>query len=44
MSLSQLLSGDAITIKLYFKNIQSISASEGSYVSSDTDLNKQCWE
>jgi hypothetical protein len=32
-----LLSGDDITIKLYFKNIEGISASEGSYVSSDTD-------
>ena len=38
MPFPQLLSGDAITIKLYFKNIESISASEGSYVSSDTDF------
>lgn len=35
MPFPKLLSGDAITIKLYFKNIESIDASEGSYVSSD---------
>lgn len=38
MPFPQLLSGDAITIKLYFKNIESISASEGSYVSSDSNF------
>ena len=35
MPFPKLLSGDAITIKLYFKNIESIDASEGSYVSCD---------
>ncbi|MFV8269029.1 head GIN domain-containing protein [Flavobacterium sp. GT2N3] len=36
MPFPQLLSGDAITVKLYFKDITSIAASEGSYVSSET--------
>lgn len=35
MPFPKLLSGDEITIKLYFKNIESINASEGSYVSCD---------
>ena len=35
MPFPKLLSGDAISIKLYFKNIDGIAASEGSYVSSD---------
>ena len=35
MPFPKLLSGDEITIKLYFKNIESIDASEGSYVSCD---------
>jgi hypothetical protein len=35
MPFPKLLSGDDITIKLYFKDIESISASEGSYVASD---------
>lgn len=35
MPFPKLLSGDAITVKLYFKRIESISASEGSYVSSE---------
>ncbi len=35
MPFPKLLSGDDIKIKLYFKNIDSIDASEGSYVSSD---------
>lgn len=35
MPFPKLLSGDDITINLYFKNIESISASEGSNVSSD---------
>lgn len=35
MPFPKLLSGDAISIKLYFKNIDGISASEGSSVSSD---------
>lgn len=38
MPFPQLLSGDAITIKLYFKNIESISASEGSFISSDSNF------
>jgi hypothetical protein len=38
MPFPQLLSGDAIVVKLYFKKIESISASEGSYVSSETDF------
>ena len=36
MPFPKLLSGDDITIKLYYKNIESIDASEGSYVSSDS--------
>ena len=36
MPFPQLLSGDAITVELYFKNIESIAASEGSYVASKT--------
>ena len=35
MPFPKLLSGDDITVKLYFKRIESISASEGSYVSSE---------
>lgn len=35
MPFPKLLSGDAISIKLYYKNIDGISASEGSSVSSD---------
>jgi hypothetical protein len=35
MPFPKLLSGDAISIKLYFKNIDGIAASEGAYVSSD---------
>jgi hypothetical protein len=35
MPFPKLLSGDAITVKLYFKRLESINASEGSYVSSD---------
>ncbi|HJS00169.1 MAG TPA: head GIN domain-containing protein [Flavobacterium sp.] len=35
MSIKQMLSGDAITIKLYYKNIDDISASEGASISSD---------
>jgi hypothetical protein len=35
MPFPKLLSGDDISIKLYFKNIEAISASEGSYVSSE---------
>jgi len=35
MPFPKLLSGDDITIKLYYKNIDSIDASEGSYVSND---------
>lgn len=38
MPFPKLLSGDDITIKLYFKNIQSITATEGSFVSCDTSF------
>ena len=38
MPFPKLLSGEDIAIKLYFKNIESISASEGSYVSSDANF------
>jgi hypothetical protein len=38
MPFPKLLSGDDISIKLYFVNIQSISASEGSFVSSDVNF------
>ena len=36
MPFPQLLSGDDISVKLYFKEIEGIGASEGSYVSSET--------
>ena len=35
MPFPKLLSGDDITVQLYFKNIDDVSASEGSFVSSD---------
>lgn len=35
MSITKAFSGDEISIKLYFKRIESISANEGSYISSD---------
>jgi hypothetical protein len=38
MPFPKLLSGEDISIKLYFKNIESIAASEGSYVSSDANF------
>jgi hypothetical protein len=38
MPFPKLLSGDDITIKLYFRNIESIAASEGSFVSSDVNF------
>jgi hypothetical protein len=38
MPFPQLLAGNNIVVKLYFKNIESISASEGSYVSSETEF------
>lgn len=38
MLFPKLLSGDDISVKLYFKNIESISASEGSHVSSDKTI------
>lgn len=38
MTFPQLLSGDDIIVKLYFKKIEGIRASEGSYVSSETDF------
>jgi hypothetical protein len=40
MPFPKLLSGDAISVKLYFKKIESITASEGSYVSSETTFNQ----
>ncbi|RBN49893.1 head GIN domain-containing protein [Flavobacterium psychrolimnae] len=38
MPFPQLLSGDDIIVKLYFKNLESIAVSEGSYVSSEKDF------
>lgn len=38
MPFPKLLSGDDITIKLYFINIESITATEGSFVSCDTSF------
>lgn len=38
MPFPQLLSGNNIVVKLYFKNIENISASEGSYVSSESQF------
>lgn len=38
MTISKLLSGDDISVKLYYKNIISINANEGSFVSSDTTI------
>jgi hypothetical protein len=38
MPFPKLLSGEDISIKLYFKNIESIAASEGSYVSSEANF------
>jgi hypothetical protein len=38
MPFPQLLSGNNIVVKLYFKKIESISASEGSYVSSESQF------
>ena len=38
MPFPKLLSGNNIVVKLYFKNIESITASEGSSVSSETDF------
>jgi hypothetical protein len=38
MPFPQLLSGNNIVVKLYFKKIEGIGASEGSYVSSETDF------
>ena len=38
MPFPQLLAGNNIVVKLYFKNIESISASEGSYISSETEF------
>ena len=38
MPFPQLLSGDDITVKLYFKNLESIAVSEGSYLSSEEDF------
>jgi hypothetical protein len=44
MPFPKLLSGDDISIKLYFVNIQSISASEGSFVSSDVNFKQTIME
>ena len=38
MPFPKLLSGDDIIVKLYFKKIESIAVSEGSYVSSESDF------
>lgn len=38
MPFPKLLSGDDIAVKLYFKTVQRIAVSEGSYVSSDFDF------
>ena len=38
MPFPQLLSGEDIMVKLYFKNLESIAVSEGSYVSSEEDF------
>ena len=38
MPFPKLLSGEDIMVKLYFKNLESIAVSEGSYVSSETDF------
>ena len=38
MPFPKLLSGDDIVVKLYFKNLESISVSEGSFVSSEVDF------
>ena len=38
MPFPKLLSGDDIVVKLYFKNLESISVSEGSFVSSEADF------
>lgn len=40
MPFPKLLSGDAVSIKLYFKNIDGIDANEDSYVSSDVVFNE----
>ena len=44
MPFPQLLSGDDIIVKLYFKNLESIAVSEGSYVSSEKDLKQTSLE
>ena len=38
MPFPKLLSGEDITVKLYFKNLESIAVSDGSYVSSENDF------
>lgn len=38
MPFPKLLSGDDIVVKLYFKNLESIAVSEGSFVSSEADF------
>jgi len=38
MPFPQLLSGEDIMVQLYFKNLESIAVSEGSYVSGETDF------
>ena len=38
MPFPQLLSGNDITVKLYFKNLESVAVSEGGYVSSEGDF------
>ncbi|SHF99768.1 Putative auto-transporter adhesin, head GIN domain [Flavobacterium segetis] len=44
MPFPKLLSGDDIMVKLYFKKLESISVSEGSYVSSEIDFKQTSLE
>ncbi|SHG57703.1 Putative auto-transporter adhesin, head GIN domain [Flavobacterium micromati] len=44
MPFPKLLSGDEIVVKLYFKRIESISVSEGSYVSSEINFKQTSLE
>ncbi len=44
MSVSKLLKGEEISIKLYFKNLQDIDASEGSFITCDAVLKQTAIE
>jgi hypothetical protein len=44
MPFPKLLSGEDIKVELYFKNLESIAVSEGSYVSSKTDFKQTSME